>query len=157
MSSQSAAFSAFSAFSCPQLPHFPRFGVWNLLSPLLSKPKERDLPHFPHSPRIGFESLISKIRPTGWLYYDRPQVTRMRGPGQLAHISCAGLKGLERRGPPCEGIFAPFKPQTPMQSTKQSTLREGFRKGGSPISQDPPDQLIVAQTFRYPPYRPLSQ
>ena len=57
-----------------RFPHFPRFRVrsfcvfrifapWNLLKPLFSW-GERDLPHFPHFP--PFESLISKIRPTGF-------------------------------------------------------------------------------------------
>ena len=53
-----SAFSAFSAFSALLL-----FGI-------SSDPcffwAERDFPHFPRFPRIGFESLISKIRPTGF-------------------------------------------------------------------------------------------
>ena len=65
--------------SHPHLRHFPRFRVRifrifrvfrlfalrNLLRPLFFW-GERDFPHFPHFPRIGFESLISKIRPTGF-------------------------------------------------------------------------------------------
>ena len=57
-------------------PHFPRFRVRifrvfrvfalrNLLRPLFFWGK-RDFPHFPRFLRIGFESLISKIRPTGF-------------------------------------------------------------------------------------------
>ena len=63
--------------SHPHFPHFPRFRVrifcifrvvalWNLLKPLFSW-GQRDLLHFPHFRRIGFESLISKIRPTGFI------------------------------------------------------------------------------------------
>ena len=62
--------------SHPHFPHFPRlrvrifrifrvFALRNLLRPLFSW-AERDFPHFPRFPRIGFESLISKIRPTGF-------------------------------------------------------------------------------------------
>ena len=49
--------SAFCAFCAGRLR--------NLLRPL-SFWGERDLLHFLHFPRIGFESLISKIRPTGF-------------------------------------------------------------------------------------------
>ena len=66
-------------------PHFPRFRVrifcifrvfrvfapWGLFRPLFLW-GDRGFPHFPHFPRIGFESLISKIRPTGFIV---PQVT----------------------------------------------------------------------------------
>ena len=63
--------------SHPHFPHFPRFRVRifrvfralalrNLLRPLFFW-GERDFPHFPRFARIGFESLISKIRPTGFI------------------------------------------------------------------------------------------
>ena len=66
--------------SHPPFPHFPRFRVRifrifrvfcafaqrNLLRPLFFW-GERDFPHFLRFPCIGFESLISKIRPTGFI------------------------------------------------------------------------------------------
>ena len=75
--------------SHPHFPHFPRFRVrifrifrgfrvfarWNLLRPLFFW-GERDRPHFPHFRRFGFESLISKIRPTGFI------MTGLRWPGE---------------------------------------------------------------------------
>ena len=62
--------------SHPHFPHFPRFRVRifrvfrvfalrNLLRPLFFW-GEKDFLHFPRFRRIGFESLISKIRPTGF-------------------------------------------------------------------------------------------
>ena len=62
--------------SHPHFPHSPRFRVRifrifrvfalrDLLRPLFFW-GERDFPHFPHFPCVGFESLISKIRPTGF-------------------------------------------------------------------------------------------
>ena len=80
--------------SHPHFPHCPRFrgrifrifrvfrvfALRNLLRPLFSW-GERDFPHFPHFPRflrIGFESLISKIRPTGF------RMTGLRWPGMFS-------------------------------------------------------------------------
>ena len=64
-----SAFSAFSAFLLCGIssdPCFFRvFALRDLLRPLFFW-GERDFPHFPHFPCIGFESLISKIRPTGF-------------------------------------------------------------------------------------------
>ena len=40
--------------------------LWNLLRPLFFW-DGRDLPYFPHFPCVGFESLISTIRPTGFI------------------------------------------------------------------------------------------
>ena len=54
-----SAFSVFSAFSFCGVSSDPCFPGWE------------GRPHFPHFPCIGFESLISKIRPTGF---------RMTGP-----------------------------------------------------------------------------
>ena len=49
----------------------PRAKAWFTKSTVSWTPmffwSERDLPHFPVFPRIGFESLISKIRPTGFI------------------------------------------------------------------------------------------
>ena len=50
-----SAFSAFSAFLLRGVSSDPCFQG------------ERGLPHFPHFPCIRFESLISKIRPTGFI------------------------------------------------------------------------------------------
>ena len=63
--------SAFSAFSCPHFPHFPRFPRFlrfrSAKSPqTLVFLRCEGRPHFPHFPCVGFESLISKIRPTGF-------------------------------------------------------------------------------------------
>ena len=51
-----SAFSAFSAFLLPGVSSDPGFCRG-----------ERGLPHFPHFSRIGFESLISKMRATGFI------------------------------------------------------------------------------------------
>ena len=81
----------------PSHPHFPRFRVrifrifrvfarWNLLRSLFFW-GERDRPHFPHFRRFGFESLISKIRPTGFI------MTGLRWPGDVGYgMVVDGLK-----------------------------------------------------------------
>ena len=60
------ALHEFSAFLSFRVLIFCLFALWNLHKALCFW-GEKDLLHFPHFPVIGFESLISIIRPTGFI------------------------------------------------------------------------------------------